>query len=37
MLIQREARLKKKGIHSVNLMGQQGAEEKLERKNGKGK
>ena len=35
MLIQEEARFKKQGIHSVNLMGQQGARKKLGKKNGK--
>lgn len=37
MLIQEEARLKKPGIHSANLMGQKGAEKKPGRKFGKGK
>ena len=37
MLIQEEPILKKQEIHSIGLMGQQGVENKLEKKNGKGK
>ena len=37
MLIQEEARLKKRGNHSINLMGQRGAGKKPEKKNEKGK
>ena len=37
MLIQEEPILKKQEIHSISLMGQQGVENKLEKKNGKGK
>ena len=37
LLIQEEARLKKQGVHSINLMDQQEAETKPKKKNGKGK
>ncbi|RVW83257.1 hypothetical protein CK203_039611 [Vitis vinifera] len=37
LLIQEEVRLKKQGVHSINLMDQQEAETKPKKKNGKGK
>ena len=36
LLIQEEVRLKKQGVHSINLMGQQEVGKKLRKKNGKG-